>query len=572
MALLRPRVGIRPSFLSFSALLTIGLYLYSRLYYKRFIHNAHVPQLPVSLFWGHLFAFYVFRRRGLQDRHPDMIIADMHKRLGAAPLLLFDSWPVLNPIVIVASHDVAEQISRASNLFPYSIPRSPSLERVMQLIGPDSMILKNVSIFDIHVFSPGFSPKHIISLLPIILGKAVTYIDILNTYSQTGRVFSLDQYTTNLTFDIIGVVTMNEDMGCRHLDPASEGEPIRLFKEMIKSHADDKLYMPWWVNPWTHLKRRWFAARISRRLKCIVQRNFSHMNILGKSARSIISLGLRETCDQLKSFLFAGHDTTSTTIIWAIYELARTPCALKAIKVELDELFGAGSSSSDVAAKLLSPGGDKIIHRMTYIRAVIKEVLRLYPPGSSVRMVRGNSGFTVSTTRGEYNLRDNWIYLNHHLIHRDKSVYGDNTECFVPDRWLDLENSIPARAWQPFERGPRNCIGQELATLEARVIIILVIRQYDFVKIGLGELELDRRGRPVLDEETRQFRVRSELHSVIQITRKPAHRMMMKVKLEKGGKPTQKDILSKIIRRYVLPIRNRLRRLGTNFAIMFQGV
>ncbi|KAJ3561912.1 hypothetical protein NPX13_g8764 [Xylaria arbuscula] len=246
---------------------------------------------------------------------------------------------------------------------------------------------------------------------------------------------------------------------------------------------------------------------------------------------------LEETCDQLKSFLFAEHDTTSTTIIWAIYELARTPHALKAVRVELDELFGAGSSSSHVAAKLLSPGSDKIIHKMTYIWAVIKEVLRLYPPGSSVRMVRGNSGFTVSTTRGEYNLRDNWIYLNHHLIYRDKFVHVDNAEHFVPERWLDSENSIPASAWRPFERGPRNCIGQELATLEARVIVALTIRQYDFVKVGLGELELDRRGRPILDEETRQFRVRSELHSVIQITRKPADGMMMKVKLKKGGKP-----------------------------------
>lgn len=62
-------------------------------------------------------------------------------------------------------------------------------------------------------------------------------------------------------------------------------------------------------------------------------------------------------------------------------------------------------------------------------------------------------------------------------------------------------------------RGPRNCIGQELANIEARVIIAMLARRYEFVKVGLGEFDLDRDGHPTVHDKGR-FKVKSELYSV----------------------------------------------------------
>jgi hypothetical protein len=50
---------------------------------------------------------------------------------------------------------------------------------------------------------------------------------------------------------------------------------------------------------------------------------------------------------------------------------------------------------------------------------------------------------------------------------------------------------IPPSAWRPFERGPRNCIGQELANIEARVILACVVRKYAFEKVGAGQRLVD---------------------------------------------------------------------------------
>ncbi len=97
------------------------------------------------------------------------------------------------------------------------------------------------------------------------------------------------------------------------------------------------------------------------------------------------------------------------------------------------------------------------------------------------------------------------VYLCQPIIQRDKKVYGETADVFMPERWLgDADaptardggldvvdhgraaggsrgggsSGIPASAWRPFERGPRNCIGQELANMEARVILASTARRF----------------------------------------------------------------------------------------------
>jgi len=132
---------------------------------------------------------------------------------------------------------------------------------------------------------------------------------------------------------------------------------------------------------------------------------------------------------------------------------------------------------------------------MTYTSAVIKETMRLWPPAASGRMTMTpyqkpseRKPLTVRTSAGEeFSLQDVNIYHCNTLIHRDPEVYGDTANQFMPERWLhksESESEIPASAWRGFERGPRNCIGQELATIEARVVVALVARRYKFVKVS----------------------------------------------------------------------------------------
>lgn len=262
--------------------------------------------------------------------------------------------------------------------------------------------------------------------------------------------------------------------------------------------------------------------------------------------RSVMAMGLRqvhtltpqvleECVDAVKSFLFAGHDTTAVVLQWSIYELSRTPRALAAMRKELDEVFGPDADPKSVAKQLLEDSNK--LQNLQYTSAVIKESLRLYPPAGSARMVAPGSDFRLNTKDGSFDVGGMVLYVCHYAVHRDPTVYGETAEVWIPERWLgqtstasedfapssvdkDKNSStagaegqkIPISAWRAFERGPRNCIGQELANLEARVILAMVARRYDFTKIGIGSSAL-KDGKPVLDQHG-QFEVTKPLFGV----------------------------------------------------------
>ncbi len=78
------------------------------------------------------------------------------------------------------------------------------------------------------------------------------------------------------------------------------------------------------------------------------------------------------------------------------------------------------------------------------------------------------------------------IYPCQWLIHRNRAVWGEDAHVFRPDRWLDEDyiRSLPPGAWRPFERGPRNCVGQELAMIEGKVVLCAIARGLQWEKVG----------------------------------------------------------------------------------------
>jgi cytochrome P450 len=348
------------------------------------------------------------------------------------------------------------------------------------------------------------------------------------------------------------------------LDQSQQSDFIKSYRKLVATYArEDRnnggLPIP---DIYGRLARRYYSRRINQLLQNRIKQKFEELRTQSSSSksRSVLALALQdtqvltqslisETCDQLKTFLFAGHDTTSILLQWIFYQLSRTPRALKALTSELDEIFGPDPDPAVVRDKLLVPGqGDDLMRRMVYTSAVIKETLRLYPPAGTARMAPMGSGLVVKLPQNGYSgekplanevcLDGMVVYNCHYIVQRDPTVYGENAEDWVPERWLgDTDTSmrtnvnlptteekaaastgsgIPPSAWRPFERGPRNCIGQELANIEARVILACAVRRYDFTKVGLGESQLDVNGEPMLNEKG-QYQVKSELYNVSSI-------------------------------------------------------
>jgi cytochrome P450 len=360
----------------------------------------------------------------------------------------------------------------------------------------------------------------------------------LDALAKSGEDFDMDPLCTNLTLDIIGAIVTNLD--CQAQSSFGGNDIVRYFRDLVLTFSDTgRLWL--WLNVPVRIKRLIYAYKADRAIKQCITDKFDEIKAAQSSRsekkdRSVLALSLKDidvltpdvlqsTADQVKSFLFAGHDTTSILIQRLFYALSLHPKCLSIIRAEHDSIFGSSDPQQVMLAK-----PDETMHTLTYTSACIKEALRLWPPAASARRALPGTGFKVRMEDGEEVCLDGTVlYLVHYLIHRDKKVYGETADEFVPERWLGDTNTsaaheheehghsdsekVPISAWRPFERGPRNCIGQELANLEVRVILACVIRRYDFIKVGAGEVEVDEQGNPVVDEKG-VYKTKSELFNV----------------------------------------------------------
>jgi cytochrome P450 len=171
-----------------------------------------------------------------------------------------------------------------------------------------------------------------------------------------------------------------------------------------------------------------------------------------------------ELIDQLKTFFFAGHDTTAAVISWAYYYLSRNPSTLSSLRAELDNVFGPQTTPADIATHFRET--PKCHLKLEYTLAVVKEALRLEPPAATARTVPANYSFTTSSGAVYHPPENSMIYTSAWLLHRNKSVWGDDAWEFRPERFLPGA-SVP-RGYTPFSKRPRDCIGSNLAFLEVR--------------------------------------------------------------------------------------------------------
>lgn len=181
---------------------------------------------------------------------------------------------------------------------------------------------------------------------------------------------------------------------------------------------------------------------------------------------------------QLKIFIFAGHDTTASTLSFAYSLLFQTPTALATIRAEHDAVLGPDPSNT-LALLTANPN---LLNQLPYTLAVLKETLRLFPPGASSRSGLPDLFLRHPDTGKLFPTDGFMLFSGSWLTHRHPD-YWPEPDRFLPERWLAHEGDAlhPRKnAWRPFELGPRNCIGQELALLELKAILAMTLRELDF--------------------------------------------------------------------------------------------
>eukprot|EP00004_Rigifila_ramosa_P015615 TRINITY_DN3637_c0_g1_i3.p1 TRINITY_DN3637_c0_g1~~TRINITY_DN3637_c0_g1_i3.p1 ORF type:complete len:339 (-),score=108.96 TRINITY_DN3637_c0_g1_i3:38-1054(-) len=177
-----------------------------------------------------------------------------------------------------------------------------------------------------------------------------------------------------------------------------------------------------------------------------------------------------ELLDNMSLFLFAGHDTSSGTLQWILYELATNPQVLSHAQAEIDTLGDEPLSAES-------------FQKLPYLEAVIKETMRLHTViGGGFRKVTQDfsmCGFNIE--------KDATVGYRLTALHNDPELF-ENPGAFVPERFLkENEKKLVASSFLPFSAGPRVCLGQDLARNELRVMTALLVRHCNFAVVAPKE-------------------------------------------------------------------------------------
>ena len=191
-------------------------------------------------------------------------------------------------------------------------------------------------------------------------------------------------------------------------------------------------------------------------------------------------LSHQELFGNVRMFLFAGHDTSASTLAYALWELASHPEMQERLRQEVDELFSK-EPPPESEDNMVIPAY-KSIMQLQYLDAIVKETLRLHPPGVLGReaiediTLEKDGGQTYMIPKGAS------IYIAPYYTQR-LEPYFDHPEDFRPERFLNADGRNSGMAmrnpsYYPFSIGPRNCVGEPLAIMEQKTVLVHLIRRF----------------------------------------------------------------------------------------------
>ncbi|KAL9610908.1 MAG: hypothetical protein Q9167_004418 [Letrouitia subvulpina] len=547
--------GLEPKLYHVQSTLLVILALYLSYRISQWIYKAYririrfhdIPSLPRHLIWGNLINAGERLKPSLK-RHPDYGFEEIWRDLGEPGCFLVDLAPVEDRgFLIIAEPQYVEALVNSTEEFKYSIPKSNSYRALKSVLGAESIITKEGAAWKAmrKRFNPFFQPRYIHSLTGSIVSRVDIFVERLQSLAKSGITFKMADYAQDLTTDIITQLTIAQDFNAQST-PEGHGEKSptglltasRRLSEMVYDTGQGVGFHM--IDPIRPLKSLFYESIFDHKLTAILKASISSTDITSES-KSITQLAvsglspnkalIRSCVDQIKSFLFAGQDTTATLIQWICYEMSKASHSpqhatiLSRLRQEHDAVFGPHPFSAlHVLSSLATAESESILtSKLPYTTAFIKETLRLHPPAATVRAVPWEAtSLSLPLPSHPVSIAGLQIYPSLYLIQRNPNIWGPDAHLFNPGRWLDdaYLARLPLGAYRPFERGPRNCIGQELAMLEGRVVLVSVARGFVFEKVGLT-------GRAVVDGGEKEREVWSE-HAVTSV---PVDGMVMRVSM-----------------------------------------
>lgn len=317
--------------------------------------------------------------------------------------------------------------------------------------------------------APAFAPRAIGILARHVAAAAQSLIAELTT--REGRPIDLVPRLQRLALDIIGAAVFSLEM--TRYGAAMRGLILRYARRLGRPSLFDYVLPPDMPSPRDlarrRFRRRWRAlvAEIiaERRNSGVIDRH-DLFDLLCEAADPE-SEDDEQLIDQVATIVVAGHETTAAALFWSLYLLARHPDAQLRIATEAERL--------DLAPE----GAAAAVPQLVETRAVVDEVLRLYPPAFVIvrQSIADDVAGGVRVPAGSLVLVAPWTLHRHRLLWRDP-------EAFDPSRFAAGRSPPERFSYMPFGAGPRTCIGAQFALTELVLMLAALARAF---RIELAE-------------------------------------------------------------------------------------
>ena len=365
---------------------------------------------------------------------------------------------------------LVDQILRGGTAFP---KHSELVRNLNPLIG-NSVFSANGADWESQraMVNPAFAHTALGRSMPLMVAAADDLLARIAAAAQPGKTIDIDPMMTHVAADIIFRTLFSET-----LDEARSNIIHTAFGKFQRlAHSASMLRLYGIAAGWFEKRSRGPARAIHDVFRPIVEARYEGFHARGEAAKRDILQSLIEakhpetgapfTCEQVmeqvSTIFLAGHETSASTMTWALYMLAECTQIQDRVRAEVASV----AEDRPLSAAMLKDMGQ--------VRNIFKETLRLYPPVS----------FLPREVTCPMDMRDKHLETGAMLVvapwltQRNK----DNWACphaFDPDRFDDPANAEMAKqAWLPFGRGPRVCVGAGFAQQEVMTVIASVVRAY----------------------------------------------------------------------------------------------
>lgn len=335
---------------------------------------------------------------------------------------------------------------------------------------------------------PAFNYRHIKDLYPTFWSKSRELLESLETEidkNSPDNVVEIGDWASRATLDIIGIAGLGQDFGAlqdpntqlnktyRQILAPSKAQQVIGFLSMV-IHPTIIQHLPIKRNSEMFEARRVIRS-VSRDL---IQQKKQTMEKCEKRKVDIISVALESggftdenLVDQMMTFLAAGHETTSSTMTWAVYELCKQPAIQTRLREEIRAKIHSLDDSIDAAR----------LDNMPYLHAVCNETLR-HNAAVPLTLRDAESDCTIA---GTYVPQGTKIVLCPWAVNFSKELWGPDAVDFNPDRWMgsgraNTGGSQSNYAMMTFLHGPRSCIGQSFAKAEFACLLAAFVGKFEF--------------------------------------------------------------------------------------------